>query len=120
MSITRPASGALIGVPVGAAMSMPLCGLRGLPLNNSANQVSVMPTAIQRDIMLARRTVKSKELAEHVGITEANTSPLQSGKVKINIKGVRFDTLGKIGDYLRCQSGALLVYEVGGESERGG
>lgn len=66
-----------------------------------------MPIVVQLDIMLARRKVKSKDLAEHVGITEANMSLLKQGKVK----GVRFETLEKICEYLRCQPGELLVYE---------
>ncbi|WP_114973964.1 helix-turn-helix domain-containing protein [Rhodoferax ferrireducens] len=66
-----------------------------------------MPIIVQLDIMLARRKVKSKDLAEHVGITEANMSLLKQGKVK----GVRFDTLEKICAYLQCQPADLLVYE---------
>jgi putative transcriptional regulator len=66
-----------------------------------------MPIIVQLDIMLARRKVKSKDLAEHVGITEANMSLLKQG----HVKGVRFDTLEKICDYLQCQPGDLLVYE---------
>jgi putative transcriptional regulator len=66
-----------------------------------------MPIVVQLDIMLARRKVKSKDLAEHVGITEANMSLLKQGKVK----GVRFDTLEKICAYLECQPADLLVYE---------
>ena len=65
-----------------------------------------MTIVVQLDIMLARRKVKSKDLAEHVGITEANMSLLKQGKVK----GIRFDTLEKICDYLDCQPGDLLVY----------
>lgn len=67
-----------------------------------------MPIIVQLDIMLARRKVKSKDLAEHVDITEANMSLLKQGKVK----GVRFDTLEKICDYLQCQPGDLMVYEA--------
>lgn len=67
-----------------------------------------MPIIVQLDIMLARRKVKSKDLAEHVGITEANMSLLKQGRVK----GVRFDTLEKICDYLQCQPADLLVYEA--------
>jgi putative transcriptional regulator len=63
---------------------------------------------VQLDVMLARRKVRSKDLAEHVGITEANMSLLKQGKVK----GVRFDTLEKICDYLQCQPGDLLAYEA--------
>ena len=73
-----------------------------------------MSIIVQLDIMLARRKVKSKDLAEHVGITEANMSLLKQGKVK----GVRFDTLEKICDYLQCQPGDLLVYE-GQKNEAG-
>lgn len=65
-----------------------------------------MPIVVQLDIMLARRKVKSKALAEHVGITEANMSLLKQGKVK----GIRFDTLQAICAYLECQPGDLLVY----------
>ena len=65
-----------------------------------------MPIIIELDIMLARRKVKSKELAEHVGITEVNISLLKQGKVK----GIRFETLEKICEFLDCQPGDLLVY----------
>ena len=65
-----------------------------------------MPIVVQLDLMLARRKVKSKDLAEHVGITEANLSLLKQGKVK----GVRFDTLARICEHLQCQPGDLLGY----------
>jgi putative transcriptional regulator len=65
-----------------------------------------MPIVVQLDIMLARRKVKSKDLAEHVGITEANMSLLKQGKVK----GIRFETLQAICAFLDCQPGDLLVY----------
>lgn len=72
-----------------------------------------MPIVVQLDVMLARRKVKSKDLAEHVGITEANMSLLKQGKVK----GVRFDTLEKICAYLQCQPGDLLVCEPAPQSQ---
>jgi len=65
-----------------------------------------MPIIVNLDVMLARRKVRSKELAEQVGITEANLSLLKSGKVK----GVRFATLEAICRYLDCQPGDLLEY----------
>jgi putative transcriptional regulator len=71
-----------------------------------------MPIIVQLDVMLARRKVKSKALAEYVGITEANLSLLKQGKVK----GVRFETLEKICDYLDCQPGDVLVYVADSES----
>ncbi len=65
-----------------------------------------MPIVVRLDVMLALRKVKSKALAEYVGITEANLSLFKSGKVK----GVRFETLEKICAYLNCQPGDLLQY----------
>jgi putative transcriptional regulator len=66
-----------------------------------------MAIVVRLDVMLALRKARSKELAAHVGITETNLSLLKSGRVK----GIRFDTLEKICDYLQCQPGDLLVYE---------
>ena len=66
-----------------------------------------MSIKVRLNVMLAERNVKSKDLAEHVGITEANLSLLKQGKVK----GVRFDTLERICEYLKCQPGDLLRYE---------
>jgi putative transcriptional regulator len=66
-----------------------------------------MPIVVQLDLMLARRKMRSRDLAAAVGITEVNISLLKSGKVK----GVRFDTLERICEVLQCQPGDLLVYE---------
>ncbi|VAV98516.1 Uncharacterized transcriptional regulator YozG, Cro/CI family [hydrothermal vent metagenome] len=63
-----------------------------------------MPINVTLDVMLARRKAKSKDLADYIGITEANLSLLKSGKVK----GVRFETLQKICEFLDCQPGDLL------------
>ncbi|HWE05918.1 MAG TPA: helix-turn-helix transcriptional regulator [Rhizomicrobium sp.] len=63
---------------------------------------------VNLDVMLARRKMRSKELAELIGITEANLSLLKSGKVK----GVRFSTLEKICVELACQPGDLLEYRA--------
>ena len=65
-----------------------------------------MPIVVNLDVMLARRKMRSKELAERIGMTEANMSLLKSGKVK----GVRFETLEKICDALQCQPGDLMEY----------
>ena len=75
-----------------------------------------MPIVVQLDVMLARRKVKSKALAEYVGITEVNMSLLKQGKVK----GVRFETLEKICSFLDCQPGDLLVYVPEGEAPDAG
>ena len=71
-----------------------------------------MAIEINLDVMLARRKVKSKDLAAHVGITEQNLSLLKSGKVK----GIRFATLESICEYLECQPGDLLVFRKDGDS----
>lgn len=65
-----------------------------------------MPIIVNLDVMLARRKMRSKELAERIGITEQNVSLLKSGKVK----GMRFETLDKICDVLDCQPADILEY----------
>ena len=65
-----------------------------------------MPIVVNLDVMLARRKVRSKDLAQAIGITEQNLSLLKSGKVK----GVRFETLAAICLHLQCQPGDLLEY----------
>lgn len=65
-----------------------------------------MPIIVNLDVMLAKRKMRSRELAERIGITEPNLSLLKSGKVK----GVRFETLEKICAVLRCQPGDLLEF----------
>lgn len=65
-----------------------------------------MAIIVHLDVMLARRKMRSRELAERVGITEQNISLLKSGKVR----GVRFDTLELICAALQCQPGDLLEY----------
>ena len=66
-----------------------------------------MPIIVNLDVMLARRKMRAKVLAEHVGITEQNISLLRSGKVK----GVRFETLERICSALDCQPGDILEYQ---------
>ena len=66
-----------------------------------------MPIVVTLDVMLARRKMKSKDLAREVGITEQNLSLLKSGKVK----GIRFATLERICAVLECQPADILVYE---------
>lgn len=65
-----------------------------------------MPIVVTLDVMLARRKMRSKELAERIGITEANLSLLKQG----HVKGMRFDTLERICDALDCQPGDLLAF----------
>ena len=65
-----------------------------------------MPIVVNLDVMLARRKMRSRDLAAQIGIAEQNVSLLKSGKVK----GVRFDTLEKICEILDCQPGDILEY----------
>ncbi|MBN9034388.1 MAG: Cro/Cl family transcriptional regulator [Rhizobiales bacterium 63-7] len=65
-----------------------------------------MAIVVNLDVMLARRKMRSKELAERVGITEQNISLLKSGKVK----GIRFETLDRICEVLVCQPGDILEH----------
>ena len=62
---------------------------------------------VRLDVMLARRKMRSRELAERIGITEQNLSLLKSGKVK----GIRFRTLAKLCAALECRPGDLLDYD---------
>ncbi len=86
--------------------------------DNQADRLrSAMTIIVNLDVMLAKRKMRSKELAERIGITEQNVSLLKSGKVK----GVRFDTLEKICEILDCQPGDILEYrrDADAESARG-
>lgn len=65
-----------------------------------------MSIFINLDVMLAKRKMKSKELAELVGITEANISILKSGRAK----AIRFSTLNSLCEALQCQPGDILEY----------
>ena len=58
------------------------------------------------DVMLAKRKVRSNDLAEAVGITPQNLSILKTGKAK----AIRLSTLDKICRYLQCQPGDILEF----------
>lgn len=65
-----------------------------------------MPIIVNLDVMLAKRKIRSRELAARIELTEANVSLLKSGKVR----GIRFDTLERICAVLDCQPGDILQY----------
>ena len=67
-----------------------------------------MAIIINLDSILTAQNLKGKELAEAIGITEANLSILRSGKAK----AVRFSTLNAICKTLTCQPGDILKYTV--------
>lgn len=66
-----------------------------------------MTIIINVDVMLAKRKVRSKELAEAIGITEQNLSILKTGKAK----ALRLTTLDAICKYLDCQPGDVLEFK---------
>ena len=65
-----------------------------------------MPIIINLDVMLAKRKIRSKELAEAIGISEVNLSILKTGKAK----ALRILTLDAICRYLSCHPGDILEY----------
>ena len=72
-----------------------------------------MPIIVNLDVMLARRKIRSRELAARIELTEANVSLLKSGKVR----GIRFDTLERICAVLDCQPGDILEYVPDGADD---
>ena len=74
-----------------------------------------MAIVVNLDVMLARRKMRSRELAALIGISEQNVSLLKSGKVR----GVRFETLERICAVLDCQPGDLLEYRPGDDGSSG-
>jgi putative transcriptional regulator len=67
-----------------------------------------MPIVINLDIALAKKKMRSKELAEVIGITEQNLSILKTGKAR----ALRFTTLEAICKALTCQPGDILEYRA--------
>lgn len=66
-----------------------------------------MPIIVNLDVMMAKRKISLNELAEKVGITNANLSILKTGKAK----AVRFSTLEAICRELNCQPGDILEFK---------
>ncbi|WP_462251488.1 helix-turn-helix domain-containing protein [Ekhidna sp.] len=65
-----------------------------------------MAIIVNLDVMMAKRKIRSKDLANQLGITEANLSILKTGKAK----AMRFSTLEALCEALECQPGDLLEY----------
>jgi putative transcriptional regulator len=65
-----------------------------------------MPIIINIDVMLAKRKMQSQELAEKIGITQANLSILKTGKAK----ALKLSTLEAICKALDCTPADLLEY----------
>ena len=65
-----------------------------------------MAIIVNLDVMMAKRKISLNELAERVGITNANLSILKNNKAK----AIRFSTLEAICKELNCQPGDILEY----------
>ncbi len=65
-----------------------------------------MGIVVNLDVVMAKRKIGSGDLAEKIGITQANLSILKTGKAK----AVRFSTLEKLCETLNCQPGDILEY----------
>jgi putative transcriptional regulator len=71
-----------------------------------SDREQAMAINVTLDVMLARRKMKSRDLAAIIDLSETNLSLLKSGKVK----GIRFETLERLCAALQCQPGDLLEY----------
>jgi putative transcriptional regulator len=67
-----------------------------------------MPVRVTLDVMLARRKLRARDVAEQIGISETQLSLLRTGKVR----GVRFGTLAKLCLVLDCAPGDILGYDA--------
>jgi putative transcriptional regulator len=66
-----------------------------------------MPVRVTLDVMLARRKMRSRDVAELIGLSETQLSLLRTGKVR----GMRFETLSKLCHVLSCVPGDILDYD---------
>ena len=66
---------------------------------------------VNLDVMMAKRKISSAELSEKIGITSANLSILKNNKGK----AIRFSTLDKICNVLKCTPGDILEYREDNE-----
>ncbi|MEO0680308.1 MAG: helix-turn-helix transcriptional regulator [Pseudomonadota bacterium] len=82
---------------------------------DDAGGVGAERIVVRLDVMLARRKMRSRELAERIGISEQNVSVLRAGRAR----GVRFETLAKICAALDCQPGDLLEFEAAEDGQGG-
>ncbi len=71
-----------------------------------------MPIIVNLDVMLAKRKMRSIELAKQIGITEQNLSILKTGKAK----AIRFSTLEAICQHLNCEPGDILEFQPAKEN----
>ncbi|MCI9281047.1 MAG: helix-turn-helix transcriptional regulator [Bacilli bacterium] len=65
-----------------------------------------MGVIVNLDVEMSKKKISSNELAQKVGITQANLSILKTNKAK----AIRFSTLAKICEVLNCKPGDILDY----------
>ena len=82
--------------------------------NSPSKPLHPMSIIVNVDVMMARRKMSSQDLAERIGITQANLSILKTGKAK----AIRFSTLDAICKALDCQPGDILEYKEDFPSEQ--
>ena len=74
-----------------------------------------MPIIVNLDVIMAKRKISSGELAEKIGLSQANLSILKTGKAK----AIRFSTMEAICRALDCQPGDILEYREEEQAEGG-
>src|SRR5450755_1982040 len=82
-------------------------GAAGTKAAIEAGSVRLMPVRVTLDVMLARRKMRARDVAEKIGLSETQLSLLRTGKVR----GMRFDTLSKLCLVLDCTPGEILDYD---------
>lgn len=75
---------------------------------------NIVAIQINLDVMMAKRKISLKDLADQIGLTNANLSILKTNKAK----AIRFSTLNELCKALNCQPGDIIEYiEEGSELE---
>ena len=70
------------------------------------NDIAMGQIIVNLDVEMAKRKISLGELAERIGLTQANLSILKTGRAR----AVRFTTLEAICRELGCQPGDILEY----------
>ncbi|PTB84712.1 Cro/Cl family transcriptional regulator [Pseudidiomarina aestuarii] len=73
-----------------------------------------MPIIVNLDVMMARRKMKMKDLADAIEISQTNLSLLKNS----HVRGIRFNTLAKLCEVLECQPGDILEYQPDNKDEK--
>src|SRR5436309_3330810 len=85
----------------------PCCSVQAIPPEQT--RVLAMPIRIRLDRLLVARRMSLSELADRVGVTQANLAILKTGEAR----AIWFATLAALCRELDCEPGDILVYEPG-------